>query len=154
MNFIFEMASAAIWTEQRRFKGLQIFARGLRLNPPYQFEIIFLGLLSCYEPSSLFVLIQVIFCDFLVLCSLWIMKTLSIDDATTQLVPRCYRFKMPCFEEQDVNIYIFKSLYRQQSFEQKSLAGHSCNAASIVSANYWIKKYEILVKRTCRQSWR
>ena len=61
MNFIFEMASAAIWTEQRRFKGLQIFARVLRLNPPYQFEIILLGLLSCYEPSSLFVLIQVIF---------------------------------------------------------------------------------------------
>ena len=34
----------------------------------------------------------------------------AVDDATLQLVPCCYRFKMPRFEEQNVNIYIFKSL--------------------------------------------
>ena len=51
--------------------------------------------------------------------------------ATLQLVPCCYRFKMPRFQEQNVNIYIFKSLYRHQSFQQKSPDGHSCSAASI-----------------------
>ena len=54
-----------------------------------------------------------------------------IDDATLQLVPCYYRFKLPRFEEQNVNIYLFKSLCRHQSFQQKSLDGHSCSAVSI-----------------------
>ena len=54
-----------------------------------------------------------------------------IDDATLQLAPRCYRFKMPRFEEQNVDIYIFKSLYSLQSFKLKLLDGHSCSEVSI-----------------------
>ena len=50
--------------------------------------------------------------------------TKVIDDATLQLVPCCYRFKMPRFEEQNVNIYILKSLCRHRSFQQKLLDGH------------------------------
>ena len=52
----------------------------------------------------------------------------TIDDATLQLVPCCYRIKMPCFEEQNINIYIFKSPCRHQSFQQKMLDGHCCSA--------------------------
>ena len=55
----------------------------------------------------------------------------AIDDATLQLVPCCYRFKMPRFEEQNVNIYILKSPCGHQSFQQKSLDGHSSSAVSI-----------------------
>ena len=55
----------------------------------------------------------------------------GIDDATSQLVPCCCRFKIPRSEEQNVNIYIFKSLCRHQSFQQKSPEGHSCCAVSI-----------------------
>ena len=52
------------------------------------------------------------------------------DDATSQLVPCCCRFKIPRSEEQNVNIYIFKSLCRHQSFQQKSPEGYSCCAVS------------------------
>ena len=55
---------------------------------------------------------------------------ISKKDATLQLVPCFYRFKMPRVEEQNINIYIFKSLCRHQCFKQKSLDGRSCGAAS------------------------
>ena len=55
-----------------------------------------------------------------------------MDDATLQLVPCCCKFKLPCFEELKVNIYIFKSQRRHQSFQQKSLDGDSRSAVSIV----------------------
>ena len=57
---------------------------------------------------------------------------MTIDDGTLQLVPCCYRFKIPRFEEQNINIYIFKSLCCHQSFPQKSLDGNSGSAAFIV----------------------
>ena len=60
---------------------------------------------------------------------------LPMDDATSQLVPRCCRFKIPRFGEQNVNIYIFKSLCRHQSFQQKSPEGYSCCAVSINSVS-------------------
>ena len=55
----------------------------------------------------------------------------SIDDATSQLVPCCCRFKMTRFEEQNVNIYIFKSLCRHQSFQQKS--------PELLCSVYWLE---------------
>ena len=67
--------------------------------------------------------------------------TKVIDDATLQLVPCCYRFKMTRFEEQKVYIYTFKSPYRLQPFQQKSLDGHSCCAASIREQLQWIFPY-------------
>ena len=54
-----------------------------------------------------------------------------IDDATLQLVPYCYMFKMPHFEEQNVIFYIFKNPCCHQSFQQKLLDGHSCSSASM-----------------------
>ena len=54
-----------------------------------------------------------------------------IDDATLQLVPYCYMFKMPHFEDQNVIFYIFKNPCCHQSFQQKLLDGHSCSVASM-----------------------
>ena len=45
---------------------------------------------------------------------------------------------MTRFEEQKVYIYTFKSPYRLQSLQQKSLDGHSCCAASIREQLQWI----------------
>ena len=56
---------------------------------------------------------------------------ISKEDANLQPVPCFYRFKIPRVEEQNINIYIFKSLCRHQCFQQKSLQGQSCSAASI-----------------------
>ena len=56
---------------------------------------------------------------------------ISKEDATLQPVPCLYRFKKPRFEEQNVNIYIFKSLCRHQSFQQKS--------PELLCSVYWLE---------------